>query len=164
VYVVADAWRGRAIDEALEAYVQDLHTATAREVKLADGKTLAAGGAAQIVAWVGHNRFMDRPPYDWPAAARTAAGPPKGTVAVACMSAVYLRNAIGPARVPLLLTASLLFAGSHAFEGAVRAFAEGSGFAAMRERAAQSYADGEKKTFAHVAPAFTNPADKRWKY
>jgi len=161
VFVVARAWRGTAIDAALDAYVADLAAPAPREVALPDGKTLAAGGAAQVVAWIGHNRFMDRDPYDWPPL--PAAARPKGTIAVACYSRDYLAPALGRARVPLLVTGDFVFAGSHAFDGALAAFLDGGDLAAIRDGGARAYADGEGKSFARVRTAFTNPSDPRWR-
>jgi len=160
VFVVADGWRGRAIDRAIDAYAADLFGAARREVRLSGGVTLAAGGAAQLVAYVGHDRWMDRDDFTWPAAAPDALV--KGTIAVACFSADYLAAVPAPTRVPLVMTRDFLFAGSHALEGAVRAFAEGAPLAAIRVAAARAYADGEHKPYARVQYAFTNPADPHW--
>lgn len=162
VLVVAYAWRGTAIDAALEAYAADLYGGAARVVTLDDGTAVDAGGAARVVAFVGHNRWMDLPPYDWQAAERThgGGGGPKGTIALACHTAAYLGADVPAAgRVPLLMTADFLFAGAHAFEGAVRAFAEGGSYAAIRAGAAESYAAGQGKPVKKVRGAFTNPAD-----
>ncbi|HZS38425.1 MAG TPA: hypothetical protein VFF06_16435 [Polyangia bacterium] len=160
VFVVADGWRGRAIDRAIDAYAADLFGAEPRAVALPDGTTLAAGGAAHVVAYVGHDRWMDRDDFAWPA---PGGGPVKGTIAVACFSADYLAAVPAPARVPLLMTRDFLFAGSHSFEGAVRAFAAGESLAGIRVAAARAYADGEGKSFARVQYAFTNPSDAHWK-
>ena len=165
VYVVAEAWSGMKIDAALDAYVGDLFGDEARVVDVGAAGKLAAGGAAQVVAYVGHNRWMDREAFDWPAIARRhgAGHRPKGTMAVACASADYLAREISaPARVPLLMTADLLFAGSMSLEGAVRAFADGESYAAIRVAAARAYADEEKKPFARVQSLFINPGDRRW--
>jgi hypothetical protein len=66
-------------------------------------------------------------------------------------------------RVPLLFTRSLLFAGAHAFEGAVSAFAEGKSLDGIREGAVRAYAAGQDKPLPRVRAAFTNPADRKWK-
>jgi hypothetical protein len=165
VYVVAHAWRGAAIDDALESWIADLYGSAPREVALSDGKVLHAGGAAAIVAWIGHNRFMDRPPQDWAGAARAGdSATAKGMIAVACMTRRYLaREVASEKRVPLLLTEDFLFAGAHSFEGALRAFLDGKSYLELKDAAAQAYADGEKKTFAHVHNAFINPGDRRWR-
>jgi hypothetical protein len=161
VFVVADAWRGRApfIDRAIDAYAADLFGAAPREIALDGGATIRAGGAAHVVAFVGHDRWMDRDDFAWPEA---EAGAVKGTIAIACFSAQYLKRVPSPARVPLVMTRDFLFAGSHALEGAVRAFAEGRSLAELRVAAARAYADGEGKRFERVQYAFTNPADPRW--
>jgi hypothetical protein len=64
--VVIHGWRGKAIDTALGEYASDVSGGPARKVTLDDGSTLRAGGAAQLVAWVGHNRLMDLDEYTWP--------------------------------------------------------------------------------------------------
>jgi hypothetical protein len=166
VYVVAHAWRGSAIDAALEAYVDDLYGRAARTVRLSDGTVLDAGGAAHVVAFVGHNRWMDRPPYDWARAARRIGSndTPKGTIAIACKSAEYLARDVPSAnRVPLLMTTQFMFAGAHAFEGAATAFAKAGSLRAIRTAAARNHAIGQRKPFARVLGLFTNPSHPRWR-
>ena len=167
VFVVAHAWRGESIRAAMTAYAHDLFGGRGRRddvrrIDLADGTVLEAGGAARLVAFVGHNGWMGEADFHWPEA--TAGAPRRGTIAVACLTEDYLVPAVPAAeRVPLLLTRSLLFAGAHAFEGAVSAFARGADMADIREAAARSYATGEGKPLARVRAAFTNPADRRWR-
>lgn len=164
VYVIAYAWRGTSIDAGLAAYLDDVFGDAPRAIRLADGTELAAGGAATIVAWVGHNRLMDVDPIDWAARAAAATSEkPRGVIAEACQTAPYMADGVSSSsRVPLLMTNDFLFAGAHAFEGAVSAFAAGGDLAALRRAAAEHYAAGEGRTFAHVARAFTNPSDPRW--
>jgi len=162
VYVVASAWRGMQIDRAVTAYLDDLHRPLARPVVIPGG-TLDAGGAAQIVAYVGHNRWMDVD-TDWAGVAAAPAGAAKGTIALACKSAAYLaEHVVAPGRVPLLMTRDFLFSGAHAFDGAVSTFAEGGSLAAIRLGAARRYAEGQGKPLGRVLGAFTNPADARWR-
>jgi len=160
VDLVIHGWRGTAIDRALAAYASDVSGTGARTVKLADGTTLDAGGAAQLVAWVGHNRLMDLESFAWPTPGATA----KGTIAIACHTAAYMEDAVPAAtRVPLLMTRDFLFANAAPLEAAVLAFASGGSYAAIRRDAASAYATVQDSTFAHVAGAFTNPSDRRWK-
>ncbi|MGE4178111.1 MAG: hypothetical protein AB7G65_19980 [Thermoleophilia bacterium] len=163
VYVIAHAWRGRAIDRALDRYVADPWTADAAPVTLPDGTRLAGGGGAHVVAYVGHNRWMDhRTPYRFPP--ETPDAPVKGAIAMACLTAPYVGDplAAGP-RVPLLLTRDFVSAGAGAFEGALLGLAAGADLAAIRRRAAAAYADSERKTYERVESAFTNPAHARWR-
>ena len=100
--------------------------------------------------------------FSWPAAAQDA--PRRGAIAIACITEDYLVPAVpSDRRVPLLFTRSLLFAGAHALEGAVTAFAEGASLSGVREGAVRAYAAGQGKPLPRVRAAFTNPADRRWK-
>jgi hypothetical protein len=158
--IVARAWRGSAIDRALAAYAADVSGTTSRTLALSDGTTIAAGGAAQIVAYVGHNRLMDLEQFVWPAAGRTV----KGTIAIACDTAPYMEAEVSAAtRVPLLMTRDLLFANAAPLEATVLAFATGGDYAQMRRDATAAYAGVQKETFQHMAGVFTNPSDRRWK-
>ncbi len=160
VYVVAQAWRGEAIDRALDRWARDLYGASAQALTLDDGTTIAAGGAAHIVAYVGHNRLMDLDGYAWPA---DSSDTRKGAVAIACHTDAYMHDDV-PAedRVPLLFTRDFLFASAPPLEGVVLAFAEGGGYRGMRKAAAVKYAAPEQKSVKRVQGAFTNPGDKRW--
>ncbi len=167
-YAVIYGWRGSDIDRALASYMQDLYSCVPRRIALADGSQLAGGGLAHLVAWIGHNRMMDLEP----AALRRllarddgCGDSRKGMIAVACHSGSYLGPTVSaPERVPLLLTDSLLFAGTHAFEGAARAFLLGASLAAIRAAAAHAYADGQKRPFQRVSSAFVNPSHPRWRW
>jgi hypothetical protein len=158
--IVIHGWRGKAIDRALDAYATDAAGGAARTVTLDDGTTLRAGGAAQIVAWVGHNRLMDLETYHWP----TPTGAARGTLAIACETAAYMEADVpAETRVPLLMTRDFLFANAAPLEAAVLAYVGGGGYAEIRHAAALAYAGVQRSTLQHVAGAFTNPADPRWK-
>lgn len=160
--VVVQGWRGSAIDRALAAYAAAMSADAPRPIALADGTTLAAGGAAQLVAWVGHNRLMDVDAYAWPAPPPSTST--KGTIAIACHTAAYMEaNVPAATRVPLLLTRDFLFANAAPLEATVLAFARGAGYARMRADAAAAYAKVRDRPVAKIAGAFTNPADRRWK-
>ncbi len=142
--VVVHAWRGSAIDRALAAYARDI-----------SGK----GSAAQLVAFVGHNRLMDLDEFTWPAPGKLA----QGAIAIACATAPYMKDEVPAAtRVPLLMTSDLLFANAAPLEAAVLAFARGGGYAKIRRDAAIAYAGVQNRPVARVLRTFTNPADRRW--
>lgn len=158
--LVVHAWRGKAIDRALAAYAADVSGGPARTVATPTG-AIAAGGAAQLVAFVGHNRLMDLDGFAWPAP--PPASDPKGAIAIACDTAPYMKTQVSAAtRVPLLLTADLLFANAAPLEAAVLAFAQGGGYRQIRLDAATAYAGIRAREVKHVVGAFTNPADPRW--
>ncbi|MBA3391268.1 MAG: hypothetical protein H0T89_01425 [Deltaproteobacteria bacterium] len=160
VDVVVHAWRGSAIDRALAAYAAQISSDAPRTLKLADGSSLAIGGAAQLVAWVGHNRLMDLARFEWP----TPSSAKKGTIAIACHTAAYMEEHVpAETRVPLLMTRDFLFANAAPLEAAVLAFAAGGSYARIRNDAAIAYAKVRDRPVAKIAGAFTNPADRRWK-
>jgi hypothetical protein len=157
--LVIHGWRGKAIDRALAAYAADLSGGPSRVLELADGTKLHAGGAAQLVAWVGHNRLMDLDRYTWPAPGKAVTG----TIAIACHTAAYMEQQVASAtRVPLLMTRDLLFANAAPLEATVLAFASGGTYATMRGAAADAYAAVRKRPVAKITGAFTNPSDRRW--
>ena len=161
VYVVAYAWRGTSINKAIDAYVSQLSGLDSETLELDDKTTLAVGGGAHVISWVGHNGWMDID-FDWDA--RKQAKSPKGTIAVACMTADYLAEPLtDPKIVPLLMTTSLMFAGAHSFEGAVSAMAQAKTLRQIRSSAAANHAEGQHKPYKRVIGAFTNPSDKRWR-
>jgi len=157
--IVVHGWRGTSIDKALAAYAADVSGKGTRELVLADGSKLAAGGAAQLVAFVGHNRLMDLESFTWPAPGTVT----KGAIAIACDTAPYMKQQVSAAtRVPLLLTSDLLFANAAPLEAAVLAFARGGGYAEIRKDAATAYAGIQEVPVKRVWGTFTNPSDKRW--
>ena len=157
--IVAHGWRGTAIDRALAAYAADVSGGPARTLVLDDKTQLAAGGAAQIVAYVGHNRLMDLDHFDWPAPAPKALG----AIAIACSTAPYMEDALSaPTRVPLLMTRDLLFANAAPLEAAVLAFAQGGDYARIRRDATAAYADVQQEPVKKLGGVFSNPADRRW--
>ena len=169
VFVVAYAWRGSAIRKAMNAYRDDLYGSIADNLLVDKTTTIAAGGAARVISYVGHNGWMDVERYDFSRAdgkqrptAETKTR--KGTIAIACITEDYLVPQVSsPLRVPLLFTRSLMFAGAHSFEGAVSALADGRNLAEIRKQAVRNYANGQGKTARQVGRVFTNPTDKRWK-
>jgi hypothetical protein len=147
VVITAHAWRGQAIDAALATFLRDLHR-----------------GSAHLVAWAGHNRFMDLPTYDF-ARVRggTSASRRAGAIMLACKTEPYLRGPLAEgAIVPLLLTRDFVFPGAFALDGALTAFASGGSLAEIRLRAAQAYAKEQRKELTRVQSVFTNPSDRRW--
>jgi hypothetical protein len=160
VYAVVFGWRGTAIDRALAAYAREVSGLDPRTIELGDAGTVTAGGAAQIVAYSGHNRLMDVARFDWPAPAAAATG----AIAVACKTADYMEEHVpAPTRVPLLMTRDFLFANAAPVEAVVLAFARGGDYARIRRDAAAAYAKVQERETSKILYAFTNPADRRWR-
>ena len=161
VYLVIDVWRGSAIDAGVAAWVLDLQRDTARTVEV-DGLVLQAGGAAPIVAYVGHNRWMDDASVGWRDAPERS-GATKGVVAIACYSKPYLKARLARAgHVALVLTNDFVMASGAALVGGLDALFEGRDLAGVRRQAAVDYARAGKKDADRVAGVFVNAAAKSW--
>lgn len=157
--LVIHGWRGKAIDRALAAYAQDISGGASRKLVLDDKSTVHAGGEAQIIAWVGHNRLMDLDRYTWPKPGKAVTG----TIAIACHTAHYLEDEVGSTRVPLLMTRDLLFSNAAPLEATVLAFVAGGSYTRIRADAAAAYAGVQKRPVAKIFGVFSNPSDRRWK-
>ena len=104
---------------------------------LVDGQSLQIGGAAHVVAFVGHDGLMD-----WPdvRAAQGQAEPPRAAIVLACLSRPYFSDALRRARAaPLLLTNGLMAPEAYTLEAALRAWFETADAQKAREAAAHAY-------------------------
>jgi hypothetical protein len=136
VYVLAEAWDGARIREAIEAFLEMASGRRAETVTL-DGLTIQAGGAAHLVAFVGHNGLMD---FEVPVAAPGSAAPGRAAVVLACASKPYFEPLLarGGAQ-PLLLTTGLMAPEAYSLEAAVRSWFASPDPVAVRRSAAEAY-------------------------
>ena len=141
VYVVADAWDGRRIRDAIERFLRMAggHDAETCMVRL-DDRTVEfrAGGAAHVVAYVGHNGLMDfaAPPRRPPA----GAAPARSTVVLACKSQSYFDGLLqGAGAHRLLLTTGLMAPEAYTLDAAITRWFRGGSPADVHEAAARAY-------------------------
>jgi hypothetical protein len=143
------------IQAAMGSYVARLAGALPEHYRLADGTVLRAGGDARVVAFVGHNGWMDVDSYDFGKRLAGTDGRRRAAIALACATAPYLARTIAsPTRVPILMTATLLFAGAHGFEGTVSEFARAGSYRQIRV-SSRLRTEGSPKT--------PTPPPKRWR-
>lgn len=141
VYVVADAWDGAYIREALQAY---LRLAAGDSVEVAGvvhearRRELIAGGAAHMLAYVGHNGLMEHTVQS--PVPSTENSPARSAVVLACLSQYYfLEHLLVAEAQPLLLTKGLMAPESYTLDAAIRAWVGEGTTAAVIEAAAQAY-------------------------
>ncbi len=141
VYVVADAWDGAHIREALQAYLNMAAGNSAQTVELNNGTSqlkLRAGGSAHLVVYVGHNGLMDfsmEPSSDSPPDA-----PAKSAVVLACASKSYFLDHLRAAGAhPLLLTTGLMAPEAYTLDAAIRSWIREGTTAAVIQAAAEAY-------------------------
>ena len=146
VYVVADAWDGASIHEALRAYLEMAAGRSADWVEVTVGSEsigLHAGGASHLVAYVGHNGLMDFA-LDPPVAPQ-ANTPMRSAVVLACASKSYFLGHLEAANAhPLLLTTGLMAPEAYTLDSAIRAWLIDGATVAVVEAAAEAYNQYQK--------------------
>lgn len=142
VYVVADAYDGERMDNALD----DFLAASAGKKRLSvavEGKTLDAGAGADLVAWVGHDALMDftvKAPVHVPGTVH-----PDGAIVLACLSQKYFTPPLRAAGVePLVSTTNFMAPEAYSLEAAVRSWGAGEPPSKMRIAAGRAYATYQK--------------------
>jgi len=140
-YVVADAWDGRQIRRTVERF---LHMAAGRHpetLRIRQGDaTLAipAGGAAHLVAYVGHNGLMDFAAPAVPEPASQAS--PRAAVVLACKSTPYFGPLLARAHAePLVLTTGFMAPEAYTLDAILKAWLAGATPQAARDAAARAY-------------------------
>ena len=136
--VVADAWDGRRIADSIEHFLALAAGRRSETVALASGISIQAGGAASVLAFVGHNGLME---FELPSVPRAAAeGLPRGSIVLACASKPYFLDALREGGShPLLLTTGLMAPEAYTLDAALTALVEGGSSAEIHESAARAY-------------------------
>jgi hypothetical protein len=141
VYLVAEAWDGRRIREAVRRFLElaaGHHAQSFKVPTTGDETVLAAGGASHAVAYVGHNGLMDFSLTDIPEAAQ--GGRPRSSIVLACASKNYFANILDAGGShPLLLTTGLMAPEAYSLDAAIRAWLGGKSAEDVRRAAASAY-------------------------
>jgi len=134
--VVADAYDGAYIRNATNAFL-NFAAGQQKVTVTADGKTYAAGGAAQLVVYMGHNGLMDFSLSRIPAPADSK----KREIAVfACKSRQYFADPVKKTgAVPLIWTTHYMAPEGYVLHALAGSWAEGASREVIRERVAKAY-------------------------
>ncbi|NLX58391.1 MAG: hypothetical protein GXY74_04805 [Phycisphaerae bacterium] len=158
--LVARAWRGMPMENALGAFAADALGSAAWTVALPDGRTIDAGGAGHVVGFVGHNSLMNaavRETNLFAAVNSPVASPPVGWFVLACKSDAYFTPHLArPHAVRLLATRQFMAPEAYTLAALLEAFAERQSAATLRDRAARAYARYQKITQAAALGVFVN--------
>jgi len=141
VYLLAEAWRGREIAASIARFLEmtrGQHVETLR----VDGRDILAGGAAHLVAYVGHNGLMD---FDVPVLhPGVETRMPRVAVVLACQSDSFFSKVIRPHAAPLVTTASLMAPEAYTLDAVVESWFTGAARADVLESAAAAYGRYQK--------------------
>ncbi len=157
--LVGDAYRGREIKTCMADYFAAL--AGHHPVKIKAGELECdAGGAAGLIAYIGHNGLMEFK-VDVPVPTPAVKAAPRTAIALCCISQSYFRPylEITGAR-PLILTRQLMYPAAQLLHEGTAGWLAGSDAATCTARAAAAYATNQKisrKAAAGVlAPGFAD--------
>ena len=141
VYLLAEAWRGREIAASTGWFLEMTRGQHVETVRV-DGRDIAAGGAAHLVAYVGHNGLMD---FDVPELhPGIEKGSPRTVVVLACQSDFYFSTLIRPHAAPLVTTASLMAPEAYTLDAVVSSWFAGATRTEVLESAAGAYGKYQK--------------------
>ena len=141
VYLLAEAWQGSQIAASIGQFLEMTRGQHVETVRV-EGRDIAAGGAAHLVAYVGHNGLMD---FEVPGL-RAGGGtdPARVAVVLACESNFYFSKVIRPHAAPLVTTASLMAPEAYALEAIVTQWFAGAAPGEVVESAAKAYGQYQK--------------------
>lgn len=137
VYVVAEAHDGRKIRTAIQTFLGYASGYNAAVLE-AGGVQLPVGGAAHVVAFVGHNGLMDFSKPEPPKTKKDERA--RSSVVLACASKPYFEETLTASGAhPLLLTTGLMAPEAYVLDSALRSWFAGGLPAAVHESAAKAY-------------------------
>lgn len=140
VYIVADAYRGRNIREAVTDFLSAAAGVKPQPLIVKDGQlevSLSSGGGADLVAYVGHDAFMD---FQITPVSGSIGKKPRTAIILACASKPYF----GPylkytGAEPLLWTTGLMAPEAYTLKAAIGAWMAQQDGNTVRMRAAEAY-------------------------
>ena len=140
VYLVADAYRGREIQTAILNFLDAAAGLSREQISVSeDGRatTLNIRGAANVVAYVGHDGLMD---FQLPRVPQKKDDAPRQVIILACGSKIYFAHPLRETGAyPLLWTTNLMAPEAYTLKSALDGWIAGESGEQIRERAAAAY-------------------------
>lgn len=140
VYLVADAYRGDAIQQALRDFFAAAAGAGPESITLSLAShpiTLTARGGSNLVAYVGHDGLMDSP---LPFLTKKKNDFHRDAIILACASKQYFAEALrATGAYPLLWTTGLMAPEAYTLKSALDGWIEHESSEEIRQRVASSY-------------------------
>lgn len=137
VYLVADAYRGDRIRQAILDFLDATGGANQEPIRVPASISIVAGGGADLLAYVGHDGLMDFP---LPLVPRKQNETRREAIILACASKQFFREPLRTAGAyPLLWTTGLMAPEAYTLKSALDGWIAGEGNEQVRERAAVAY-------------------------
>jgi len=140
VYLVADAYRGSQIKQAIVDFLDATTGANAERILVKAGAqtiSIDAGGSASLIAYVGHDGLMD---FQLSALPQKRQGVSREAIVLACFSKAYFERPLSSAGAyPLLWTNGLMAPEAYTLKSAIDGWILKESNQQIRERAAHAY-------------------------
>ncbi len=140
-YVVAEAWQGEHIADAIRHFLEMNRGEHAESIRL-DERAFEAGGAAHVIAFIGHNGLMD-----FAAPVLEASRAPllaHASIVLACYSDRYFGALLDAQSAPLITTTGLMAPEAYTLEAVLERWFSGARSDQVRGAAAAAYAHHQK--------------------
>jgi hypothetical protein len=140
VYMVADAYRGKNIREAVTEFLYAAAGAYPQSATFHEGQSsvsLSIGSKSDLIAFVGHDAFMD---FQIAPVSSEKGTVPRSVVVLACASKAYFAPYLKYASAnPLLWTTGLMAPEAYTLKAALDGWIASEDGNSIRQRAAQAY-------------------------
>lgn len=140
VYLVADAYQGNEIKQAILDFFDAAAGGAAETIPLSVGSSttkISARGGANLVAYVGHDGLMD---FSLPSVPHKRDDLNREAIILACASKQYFGEPLKISGAhPLLWTTNLMAPEAYTLKSALDGWINGEGGEQIRERAATAY-------------------------
>ncbi len=141
VYIVADAYDGNRIRNAVEDYIQYC-AGTIGKSTYVNGKTINFGGDSDLVAYVGHNALIEKQLDAVPASVNKK---PKDAITLGCYSKRYFKDHLPiTGAYPLIWTTGAMAPEGYILDGAIKGWINKESRQSIRQRAVQAYSKFQK--------------------
>lgn len=141
IFLVADAYKGVEMMSAIEEFLDSTAGNKVQKIRIVrEGKSIEikAGGASQLVAYVGHNGLMDENLTETPAERRNSIS--RDVIILACISQLYFDIPLREVEAyPLLWTTGLIAPEAYTLEAAVDGWVRMETAKQIRDRACKAY-------------------------
>jgi len=145
VFMIADAYQGDKIKQAMIDFLSAAAGAGPAQIKAMDGSrevVLSGHGGANLVAYIGHEGFMD---FQLPALPQASGQGHRDAIVLACISKTYFRDALRSAgATPLVWTTGLMAPEAYTLKSALDGWILHENAEAVRSRAASAYSKYQK--------------------
>jgi hypothetical protein len=150
VYLIADAYRGIEIKQAIVDFLDSARGRSADTVAMhlqPEGRVVdvPAHGGATLVAYIGHDGLMD---FQLPRYSKQNDGAHRQAIVLACSSKQFFRDVVrASGAYPLLWTTGLMAPEAYTLKAALEGWIAGENQQQIRDRAAAAYDKYQKCGF-----------------